>query len=86
MKINPEASTIINIVKQDSPQAKKAESSEQKQRIADTITLENKQASTSQVQNVEDAKNMLTQVVSGIQGRTSDLHTMNLDRVINLIQ
>lgn len=86
MKVNPEASTVINIVKQSSPQPRKAESSDQKQRIADTITLENKQASTSRVQNVEEAKNMLNQVVNDIQSSVSNLHSMNLERVINLIQ
>lgn len=86
MKINPEANTVINIVKYGSPQPKKAESNEQKQRIADTITLENKQASTSQVRNVEEAKNLLNQIVHGIQDSSANLHSMNLERVINLIQ
>lgn len=86
MKIN-DMGNVINVVKQNARSEKKAElTSDQKQRIVDTITLENKQASTSQVQNVEDAKEMLTQVVQDMEGHTSNLHNINIQRVINLIQ
>lgn len=85
MKINPEMSSVINVVKQNSRQQRKAEETAQQQRIVDTISLENKQASNSRVQNVEEAKEVLAQVVVGMPGNTSQLHTMNLQRVINLI-
>jgi len=87
MKINPEAETLINVLKQgDKLEKKTVEAKAQKQRIADSITLENRQASNNQVRNVEDAKEILSQVVGGMQGQTSGLHTLNLQRVISLIQ
>lgn len=87
MKINPEMSSAVNVVKQNSRQTRKAEADETaQQRIVDTISLENKQASNSRLQNVEEAKEMLAQVVDRMPGNTSRLYTLNLQRVMNLIQ
>jgi len=87
MKINPEAGTLINVLKQgDKPEKKAVEANVQKQKIADSITLENRQASNNKVQNVEDAKEILTQVVGNMHSQVSGLHTLNLQRVMNLIQ
>lgn len=87
MKINPEAGTLINVVKNgEKPERKTVEANVQKQRIADSITLENRQASNNRVQNVEEAKEILTQVVDSMPGQVSGLHNLNLQRVMNLIQ
>lgn len=87
MKINPEAGTLINVLKQgEKPEKKTVEANVQKQKIEDSISLENRQASNNKVQTVEEAKEILTQVVGGINGKVSGLHTLNLDRVMNLIQ
>jgi len=87
MKINPEAGTLINILKQgEKPEKKTVEAAVQRQKIEDSITLENRQASKNKVQTVEEAKELLTQVVGGINGQVSGLHNLNLDRVMSLIQ
>ena len=87
MKINPEAGTLINVLKQgDKPEKKTVEANGQKQKIADSISLENRQASNIKVQNVEEAKEILTQVVGSMNGQVSGLHNLNLQRVMNLIQ
>jgi hypothetical protein len=87
MKINPEAGTLINVLKQgEKPEKKTIDANVQKQKIADSISLENRQASNNQVQNVEDAKEILTQVVGNMPSQVTGLHTLNLQRVINLIQ
>ncbi|MEN6475426.1 MAG: hypothetical protein ABFD81_15545 [Syntrophaceae bacterium] len=87
MKINPEVGTLINVLKQgEKPEKKTVEANLQKQKIADSISLENRQASNNEVQNVEDAKEILTQVVGNMPSQASGLYTLNLQRVINLIQ
>jgi len=87
MKINPGSETIINILKQGEKSEKKTvEARVEKQKIADSISLENRQASNNHVQNVEDAKEILTQVVGNLNGQISGLYTLNLQRVVNLIQ
>lgn len=87
MKINPEAGTLINVLKQgEKPEKKTIDANVQKQKIADSISLENRQASNNKVQNVEDAKEILTQVVGNMPSQVTGLHTLNLQRVINLIQ
>ena len=87
MKINPNAETMINVLKQDDKFEKKTlEAKTEKQKIADSISIENRQASNNQVQNVEDAKEILTQVVGTLSDQFSGVHTLNLQRVMNLIQ
>jgi hypothetical protein len=86
MKIDPGMENVINIIKPEDKQQKRVEEiSEQKKRIVDTISLENRRASESHIENVEQAKHLLNQVVSSMQGSSSDLYNLNLHRVMNLI-
>jgi hypothetical protein len=87
MKINPDAETMINVLKQgDKFEKKTLEARSQKQKIADSISIENRQASNNQVQNVEDAKEVLTQVIGSLSDQASGVHALNLQRVMNLLQ
>lgn len=87
MKINPEVGTLINIVKQgDKFEKKSVDANAQRKTIADFISLENRQASSTKVENVEDAKEMLSQVVDKMPSQSTNLYTLNLQRVMSLIQ
>lgn len=86
MKIDPGMGNVINIIKPEDRQQKRIEETpEQKKQIVDTISLENRRASESHIENVEQAKHLLNQVVSSMQGSSSDLYNLNLHRVMNLI-
>jgi hypothetical protein len=86
MKIDPGMGNVIYIIKPEDRQQKRIEETiEQKKRIVDTISLENRRASESHIENVEQAKHLLNQVVSSMQGSSSDLYNLNLHRVMNLI-
>jgi len=86
MKINPELGNIINLVKKDeSCQKKTQEKSETKDQVADIISVENKQASGSRLDTVEQAKDLLTNVTKEIENYSVGLYNVNNQRISSLI-
>lgn len=87
MKINPEIINNIHIIKQDQKADKKTQGvSKQQQKIADVISLENKHASKSHVDNVDQAKTLLSKVLKDLPSNTSGLYDLNLQQVMSLIR
>ncbi|MCD6569133.1 MAG: hypothetical protein J7L53_00330 [Deltaproteobacteria bacterium] len=87
MKINPEIINNIHIIKQDQKADKKTQGvSKQQQKIADVISLENKHASKSHVDNVDQAKTLLSKVLKDLPSNTSGLYDLNLQQVMSLFR
>jgi hypothetical protein len=87
MKVNPELGNVINIVtkEKESEYKKKTQDVRSQDRIADIVSVENKQASGSRVESVEEAKKILTHVTKGIEKVSSDLYSLNYQRVSKVI-
>jgi len=86
MKISSEMSGIINLVRKDADYHKKTEDKAEGQRkVADIVTVENKAASRSHVENVEQARALLSEVMNGIGGSSPSLHSLNQYRIAQLI-
>lgn len=86
MKINPEISSVINMVsKENGYQKKSQESKEEQQKVADIISVENTAASRSNVANVEEARALLSDVMSDIGNQSTDVHDLNQYRISQLI-
>ncbi len=86
MKINSEISGVINLVRKDGDYRKKAEEmTEDKRKVADIVTVENNAASRSYVENVEQARALLSNVMSGIKESSPTLHSLNQYRITQLI-
>jgi ArsR family metal-binding transcriptional regulator len=87
MKVNPELGNVINIItkEKDSEYKKKTQDVRSQDRIADIVSVENKQASVSRVENVEEAKRILSSVTKGIENVSSGLYSLNYQRVSKVI-
>ena len=87
MKVNPELGNVINIItkEKDSQYKKKTQDVRSQDRIADIVSVENKQASGSQVENVEEAKKILSYVTKNIENVSSGLYSLNYQRVSKVI-
>ena len=87
MKVNPELGNVINIItkEKDSQYKKKTQDVRSQDRIADIVSVENKQASVSRVENVEEAKRILSSVTKGIENVSSGLYSLNYQRVSKVI-
>jgi hypothetical protein len=86
MKINPEISSVINLIKKDGDYYKKTEDKTEDQRkVADIVSVENSAASGSQVENVEQARALLTDVMNGMGKSSSSVHNLNQYRISQLI-
>lgn len=86
MKINPEVSSVINLIKRDAEYNKKTEEkTESQQKVADIVSVENSVASHSYVENVEQARALLSDVMSEIEDSSSSLHNLNQYRISQLI-
>jgi ArsR family metal-binding transcriptional regulator len=87
MKVNPELGNVINIItkEKDSEYNKKTQDVRSQDRIADIVSVENKQASGSRVENVEEAKRILSSVTKGIENVSSGLYSLNYQRVSKII-
>jgi ArsR family metal-binding transcriptional regulator len=87
MKVNPELGNVINIItkEKDSEYNKKTQDVRSQDRIADIVSVENKQASVSRVENVEEAKRILSSVTKGIENVSSGLYSLNYQRVSKVI-
>ncbi len=86
MKINPEISSVINLVKKDSDYQKKSEArGEEQKNVEDIVSVENKVASRSDVENVEEARVILSDVMKEIDRTSSSVHNLNTGRISQLI-
>lgn len=86
MRINPEMPNVINLVKKEEDYQKKAQEKEDAQdRVNDIVSIENKAASGSQVENVEEARVLLSDVMKEMENSSSSLHTLNQQRISQLI-
>ena len=87
MKVNPELMNVINVTtkEKDSEYKKKTQDVQFKDRIADIVSVENKQASASRVENVEEAKKILASVAKGIESVSSRLYSLDYQRVSKVI-
>jgi ArsR family metal-binding transcriptional regulator len=87
MKVNPELGNVINIItkEKDSEYKKKTQDVRSQDRIEDIVSVENKQASVSRVENVEEAKRILSSVTKGIENVSSGLYSIDYQRVSKVI-
>lgn len=87
MKINPEISSVINLVKKEENYQQKTKEKEdsRQDRVADIVSIENKAASRSDVENVEEARVLLSDVMKGMEKSASSPHNLNQYRISQLI-
>jgi hypothetical protein len=87
MKVNPELGNVINVItkEKDAEYKKKIQDLKSQDRIEDIVSVENKQASGSRVENVEEAKKILSNVTKGIENVSSGLYRLNYQRVSKVI-
>ena len=86
MKINPELSSVINMVKKENGYQKRTqETGEQKQKVEDMVSVQNTVASRSQVENVEEARALLSDVMKDMNNTSTDVHELNQYRISRLI-
>jgi Spy/CpxP family protein refolding chaperone len=86
MKINPELSSVINMVKKENGYQKKTqETGEQKQKVEDMVSVQNAVASRSQVENVEEARALLSDVMKDMDNTSTGVHELNQYRISRLI-
>lgn len=87
MKVNPELGNVINIItkEKDSQYQKRSQEARNQDRIADIVSVENKQASRSKVENVEEAREILSLVTKGMENTSAGIHNLNYQRVAKII-
>ncbi len=86
MKINPEISNVVNLVKKDGDHQKRAqEKVEGQSRMEDIVSVENRAASRSEAENVEEARELLTDVMRKMENSSADVHNLNQYRISQLI-
>jgi hypothetical protein len=87
MKVNPELGNVINIVarEKDAEYKKRTQDVRAQDRIEDIVSVENKQASASRVDSVEEAKKILSYVTKGIENVSSGLYNLDNQRVSKAI-
>ena len=86
MKINPENTSIINMAKKENGYQKRTqETGEQQQKVEDIVSVENTVASRSQVENVEEARALLSDVMKDMESSSTGVHELNQYRISKLI-
>lgn len=86
MKINPEISSVINMVKKENGYQKNTqETPGQQQKVEDIVSVENTVASRSHVENVEEARALLSDVMNDIENNSEGVHELNQYRISRLI-
>lgn len=85
MKITPEISNVINLVNKEGDYRKNVREREETQgNVEDVVSLENKVASRSRVESVEEARMLLSDVMNGVDESSSSVHSLNQYRVSRL--
>lgn len=87
MKVNPEMVNVINIVnkEKDGQFQKRTQDAPFQGSVADIVSVENKQAAQSRIENVEEAKRLLAHVTDNLENVSSGLYTLNQQRVASLL-
>jgi hypothetical protein len=85
MKINSEMPSVINLVKKDEEYQKKTRDQEGRSAVTDVVSVENKAASSSVVESVEEARVLLSDVMKGMEKASSSVHNLNQFRISQLI-
>ena len=86
MKINSEISSVINMVKKENEYQKRTqETGELQQRVEDIVSVENAVASRSHVENVEEARALLNDVMKDMENTSTGVHELNQYRISKLI-
>ncbi|MFY9399413.1 MAG: hypothetical protein WAR22_13720 [Desulfomonilia bacterium] len=85
MKVNPEISSVINLVKREVGfQERAGEKVEAHSRMEDVISVENRAASRPGAQNVEEAGELLSQVMNNIESAAPSVHNLDQYRISQL--
>lgn len=85
MKINSEMTSVINLIKKDEEYQKRSGQSQGNTAVADKVTIENKAASRSPVETVDEARVLLSDVMKGMANTSSSVHNLNQDRISQLV-
>jgi len=87
MKVNPEIGSVVNIVNKDkdTQNQKKTKDASSQDQIADVVSVENKQASRSRVENVDEAKQILSNVTKDMGKSSSGLYNLDYQSVSKVI-
>ena len=85
MKINPEISSVINMVKKENGYQKRTQETGEQQKVEDIVSVENAVASRSHVENVEEARALLSDVMKDMENTSTGVHELNQYRISKLM-
>lgn len=86
MKISSEMSSVLNLVKKDEGYRERVrENDEGRSAVTDVVSVENKAASRSRVESVEEARALLSEVMREMGKASSSVHNLNQSRISQLI-
>ncbi len=90
MRINPDmSSNIIGVTKKDSekkPGKLHGSPGERHDKVYDKVKVENKYAANVHVDGVDEAKDILSNIVNELPSSNKDLHNLDVHRLIGLFQ
>lgn len=83
MKVNPEVGNVINIIRKESGEQapKRAQEAQKRTGIEDVVSLENRQASKPTLENVDEARSLLSQVIEDLESAPKDLYSLDARRI-----
>jgi len=86
MRVNTDVSNLISITKDGGKRADKLNKSsgEKKDKIYDNVKVENRDASNTQVDGVDKAKEILSSIVDQLPSNNQDLHSLDARRLLGL--
>lgn len=87
MKVNPELGNVINMVTKDKEDqlTRKVQDTRSRKQVEDIVSVENKQASRSRVETVEEAKKILCHVTRDMENASLGLYNLNEHRISQII-
>ena len=85
MKINPEISSVINMVKKENGYQERTRETGEQQKVEDIVSVENAVASRSHVENVEEARALLSDVMKDMENTSTGVHELNQYRISKLM-
>lgn len=87
MKVNPELGNVIKMVAKETEEqyTRNTQDKGNHEKIEDIVSLENKKASRSRIENVEEAKKILSFVTKDMESVSSGLYSLNFQRISRMI-
>jgi hypothetical protein len=86
MKVNSDMPSVINLIQRDEEYQKKArEKDASVNRVTDVVSVENKAASRSHVDNVDAARALMSDLMRDIGKTSSSVHNLDQNRISKLI-